>query len=86
MVIIAGFVDPLGYCCKHANCSRLHCWNIERVNKTAVYATPCSNPREYISWDSLRYTEAANHWVANQVLDGSFSDPPVPLSRLCTKS
>ncbi|CAO2829343.1 unnamed protein product, partial [Amaranthus hypochondriacus] len=79
-----GFVDPLGYCCKHANNSRLHCWNKETVNKTAVYATPCSKPWEYISWDSIHYTEAANRWVANRVLDGSFSDPPVPLQRLCT--
>ncbi|KAL2903437.1 hypothetical protein RDABS01_002147 [Bienertia sinuspersici] len=81
-----GFVDPLGYCCKHAGNSSLRCWRKNTVNGTAVYATPCSNPSEYISWDSIHYTEAANRWVANQISDGSLSDPPVPLTRFCTKS
>ncbi|CAO2828869.1 unnamed protein product [Amaranthus hypochondriacus] len=81
-----GFVDPFGYCCKHSGNSGLFCWDKETMNGTTVYATSCSNPSEYISWDSIHYSEAANCWVANRVLDGSFSDPPVPLSRLCTKS
>uniref|UniRef100_A0A803M722 Uncharacterized protein n=2 Tax=Chenopodium quinoa TaxID=63459 RepID=A0A803M722_CHEQI len=83
-----GFVDPLGFCCKHTgNYSSLHCWNKAEVNGTAVYATPCSNPSEYLSWDSIHYTEAANRWVANRISDGSLSDPPVPpMASLCMKS
>lgn len=81
-----GFVDPLGYCCKHVGNSTLRCWDKKTVNGTTVYATPCNNPSEYISWDSIHYTEAANRWVANRISDGSLSDPPVPLTSLCTKS
>ncbi|KMT07769.1 hypothetical protein BVRB_6g146920 [Beta vulgaris subsp. vulgaris] len=81
-----GFINPLGYCCKHAGNPRLHCWNKETVNGTAVYAAPCENPSKYISWDSIHYTEAANRWVANRIFDGSYSDPPTSLTRLCTKS
>lgn len=84
--MIAGFINPLGYCCKHAGNPRLHCWNKETVNGTAVYAAPCENPSKYISWDSIHYTEAANRWVANRIFDGSYSDPPTSLTRLCTKS
>lgn len=81
-----GFVDPLGYCCKHSgNNTRLHCWNKDTVNGTVAYATPCHNPSEYISWDSIHYTEAANRWVANRIFDGSFSNPPVSIPRLCKK-
>lgn len=81
-----GFVDPLGYCCKHTGDSKLHCWNKGTVNGTIVYATPCDNPAEYISWDSIHYTEAANRWLTNSISDGSFSDPPLPITRLCKKS
>ncbi|KNA25712.1 hypothetical protein SOVF_003330 [Spinacia oleracea] len=81
-----GFVDPLGYCCKHVGNSSLHCWNKEKKNGVAVYATPCNNPSEYISWDSIHYTDAANRWVANRISDGSLADPPLPFSKLCKKS
>uniref|UniRef100_A0A7C9ATI2 Alpha-L-fucosidase n=1 Tax=Opuntia streptacantha TaxID=393608 RepID=A0A7C9ATI2_OPUST len=80
-----GFIDPLGYCCKHAENSKLHCWSRGIVNGTAVHATPCENPAEYRSWDSIHYTEAANKWVANRISDGLFSEPPLPISGLCKK-
>ena len=43
----------------------------------------CSNPWEYISWDGIHYTEAANQWVAGRILNGSLSDPPLPISEAC---
>lgn len=80
-----GFVDPLGYCCKHLGNSKLPCSHKDMVNGTVVYATPCESRAEYISWDSVHYTEASNRWVANRISDGSFSNPPLPFSRLCKK-
>ncbi|KAI7996209.1 GDSL esterase/lipase [Camellia lanceoleosa] len=54
-----GFVDPLGYCCGHHG----DCWERTIVNGTEVNRDSCSNPSEYISWDKIHYTEAANNWL-----------------------
>ncbi|KAK9675519.1 hypothetical protein RND81_11G012100 [Saponaria officinalis] len=77
-----GFVDPLGYCCKHIGHTDLHCWSKETINGNTIYATTCTNPSQHISWDSIHYTEAANKWVADRIVEGSFSDPPVSLTNL----
>ncbi|KAE9454653.1 hypothetical protein C3L33_13438, partial [Rhododendron williamsianum] len=65
-------------------------WNVGEkalVNGTEVYGAPCNNPSEYISWDKIHYTEAANHWVADRILDGLLSDPPqIPVTQACHKS
>ncbi|KAI3733456.1 hypothetical protein L6452_12899 [Arctium lappa] len=43
----------------------------------------CTNPLEYISWDGIHYTEAANKWVVNHLQDGSVCAPKVPLTEAC---
>lgn len=80
-----GFVDPFGYCCKHPDNPELKCWDKLVTNGTDIFATSCETPSNYISWDSIHYTEAANKWIANQIFDGSLSDPPVPLVEACRK-
>ncbi|KAK7839535.1 gdsl esterase/lipase [Quercus suber] len=80
-VLIAGFVSPLGYCCGHLGVAE--CWQISIVNGTEVFAASCSDPSKHISWDGVHYTEAANRWVANHIVDGSLSDPPIPLTKSC---
>lgn len=83
---MTGFVNPLGFCCGHNEDSSHKCWEDVVVNGTKVYGASCSNPSEYISWDEIHYTEAANHWISNRILDGSLSDesdPQVPLSEAC---
>lgn len=75
-----GFIDPLGCCCGHLGDNRVLCWDTPLVvNGTKVSISSCSDPSKYISWDGIHYTEAANRWVANRILEGSFSDPPVPI-------
>lgn len=82
-----GFVNPLGYCCGRYEGYRLECGEKALVNGTEVFGAPCNNPSEYISWDKLHYTEAANHWVADRILDGSLLDPPqIPVTQACHKS
>nr|POE71147.1 gdsl esterase/lipase [Quercus suber] len=76
-----GFVSPLGYCCGHLGVAE--CWQISIVNGTEVFAASCSDPSKHISWDGVHYTEAANRWVANHIVDGSLSDPPIPLTKSC---
>nr|GMD21677.1 GDSL esterase/lipase At5g14450-like [Ipomoea batatas] len=69
-----GFSNPLGYCCGQSH--DFPCWQDVTVNGTDVYATSCNNPSEYISWDGIHYSEAANRWVADRIADGLYSDPP----------
>ncbi|KAI3911834.1 hypothetical protein MKW92_041896 [Papaver armeniacum] len=68
-----GFVDPLDFCC---------CREKVVVNGTE-HGGPCANPMEHISWDGTHYTEAANKWVAKFILNGSMSDPPIPINQAC---
>lgn len=83
-----GFTDPLGFCCGKSYGDRhVGCGEKAIVNGTEVYGASCINPSAYISWDSIHYTEAANKWVANRILNGSFSDPPgIPITEACPNS
>ncbi|XP_073140845.1 GDSL esterase/lipase At3g27950-like isoform X2 [Henckelia pumila] len=76
-----GFPDPLGFCCGRLGV--VECGEKAMVNGTEVYGESCSNPSEYISWDSVHYTEAANRWISNRVLDGSFSETKIPIAEAC---
>ena len=83
----AGFEDALSYCCGyHKNGVDIWCGNTGTVNGTVVSADSCPDPSKVISWDAVHYTDAANYWIANHIIDGSFSDPPVSISQACSKS
>ncbi|KZV15267.1 hypothetical protein F511_27549 [Dorcoceras hygrometricum] len=79
-----GFRHPLGYCCGRlvvVGCGGKTMWN-----GTEVYGNSCRNPSEYISWDGTHYTEAANKWISSRILDGSFSEPKVPIGEACFRT
>ncbi|KAK4375732.1 hypothetical protein RND71_006409 [Anisodus tanguticus] len=59
------------------------CGQTAVVNGT-VYGKACRDPTKYISWDGIHYTYAANVWLAKSILNGSFSDPPVPIEQSCS--
>lgn len=84
-VFIAGFEDPLGYCCGRLGDNPVACGRTAIINGTEVHGTSCPDPSKYISWDGTHYSEAANHWVADSILDGSFSDPKIPINKACQK-
>ena len=48
-----------------------------------MLASACAEPREYVSWDGIHFTEAANKIVAHAILNGSLFDPPFPLHERC---
>nr|XP_023884681.1 GDSL esterase/lipase At5g14450-like [Quercus suber] len=68
-----GFVDPFEFCCgsffgyRHVMCGKK-----ATVNGT-IYGNPCDNPSMHISWDGIHYSEAANLWFANRILNDSLS-------------
>ncbi|KAL3629145.1 hypothetical protein CASFOL_026367 [Castilleja foliolosa] len=83
---IYGFEGPMKICCGyHKNNVHVGCGQRIMVNGSDVFGAACSSPATCISWDGVHYSQAANQWVANQILNGSFSDPPVPISSACLK-
>ncbi|KAE8701848.1 Cleavage stimulating factor 64 [Hibiscus syriacus] len=63
-----GFVDPLMFCCGSYGSHGHHVDCGKKVNGT-VYGSSCGQPWRYISWDGIHFTEAANMWVANRILN-----------------
>ncbi|XP_044491910.1 GDSL esterase/lipase At3g26430-like [Mangifera indica] len=83
-----GFEKPLIACCGHGGKYNYNghrkCGSKMTVNgKEILIANSCKNPSVRVNWDGVHYTEAANEWVFNQLVNGSFSDPPLPLRMAC---
>ncbi|KAK4775145.1 hypothetical protein SAY86_010080 [Trapa natans] len=82
-----GFGDPMKMCCgvewedKHVSCGQT-----ATFNGTKVYAGSCKDPSSFISWDGTHYTEAANRWLADRIVNGSFSDQNTPIWHSCRRS
>ncbi|PRQ53906.1 putative alpha-L-fucosidase [Rosa chinensis] len=77
-----GFVDPFDFCCGSYKGYHIDCGKKAIVNGT-VYGNPCNNPSRHISWDGIHYSQAANILLANQIINGSLSDPPVSITEAC---
>ncbi|XP_023548832.1 GDSL esterase/lipase At4g01130 [Cucurbita pepo subsp. pepo] len=75
-------------CCGHGGGPynfdpRLICGNKKKINEKYLTATACSDPYNYVSFDGIHATEAANKHVTLAILNGSYSDPPFSLQNLC---
>ncbi|CAL2231207.1 unnamed protein product [Prunus armeniaca] len=86
-----GFENPLIACCGHGgkyNYNRYaKCGTKKTINgNETVIAKSCNDPTVRINWDGVHYTEAANKWIFQQIVNGSFSDPPNPLKMACRRS
>ncbi|XP_071690969.1 GDSL esterase/lipase At3g26430-like [Rutidosis leptorrhynchoides] len=85
-----GFKHPLRACCGHGGKYNfnLHvgCGGKVKVNgKDILVAKACEDPTVMINWDGVHYTQAANKWIFDQIVNGSYSDPPIPLGLACFK-
>ncbi|PIA51644.1 hypothetical protein AQUCO_01100481v1 [Aquilegia coerulea] len=83
-----GFEHPLRACCGHGgkyNYNRhVGCGGKITVNGTQILlGSSCKDPSVRINWDGVHFTEAANKFVFDQIVDGSYSDPPIPLKMAC---
>ncbi|KAK3005262.1 hypothetical protein RJ639_017028 [Escallonia herrerae] len=83
-----GFEHPLQACCGHGGKYNYNmhvgCGGKIKVNgKEVLLGKSCEKPSVMINWDGVHYTQAANKWVFDQIVDGSFSDPPTPLKMAC---
>ena len=67
------------------NYDHVWCGTKALVNGSAVFGASCANPSQYVSWDGVHYSQAASQWFANHILNGSLSDPPIPITQACQK-
>ena len=64
-----GSVDPFEFCCgSFYGYRHIMCGKKATVNGT-IYGNPWDNPSMRISWDGIQYSEAANLWIAKQILN-----------------
>ncbi|XP_039123951.1 GDSL esterase/lipase At4g01130-like [Dioscorea cayenensis subsp. rotundata] len=59
------------------------CGNTKVIDGKKITASPCKDPENYVSWDGVHTTDAANKLIALGVLNGSFSEPVFPFIKFC---
>ncbi|KAL0787148.1 hypothetical protein Bca101_003394 [Brassica carinata] len=62
---------------------KLFCGTTKIIGNSSATAKACRDPKNYVSWDGIHATEAANHRISTAILDGSISYPPFALNHLC---
>ncbi|XP_057522250.1 GDSL esterase/lipase At4g01130-like [Amaranthus tricolor] len=62
---------------------QVFCGNSKLINGSTLTATACEDPNNYVSWDGIHVTEAANKIVSLAILNGSCFDSPFPLHHIC---
>ncbi|KOM32375.1 hypothetical protein LR48_Vigan01g193100 [Vigna angularis] len=62
---------------------KVYCGNSKVIKGSKVTATACNDPYNYVSWDGIHATEAANKLTTFAILNGSYSDPPFPFQDHC---
>lgn len=81
---MAGFENPLRACCGHGG---KYNYNVNigcggKV-KEILIGKACKDPSMAVSWDGVHFTESANKWIFDRIVNGSYSDPPIPLKLAC---
>lgn len=72
-ITVTGFKKTLGACCGGGGPYNYNASVLCGKNPTSC----CNDPSSYINWDGGHCTEAAYRWVAEGILDGTYSDPPI---------
>ncbi|MCD9646566.1 hypothetical protein HAX54_036502 [Datura stramonium] len=62
---------------------QVYCGNTKEINGQTLSATACEDPYNYVSWDGIHATEAANKLTADAILKDSYFDPPFSLHKFC---
>ncbi|MFS8029162.1 putative alpha-L-fucosidase [Helianthus anomalus] len=84
-----GFEYPLKACCgyggKYNYNIHVGCGGKVNDNGKEIIVGSCKDPSVMIIWDGIHYTEAANKWVFSHIVNGSYSDPSIPLLLACQR-
>ncbi|KDP26686.1 hypothetical protein JCGZ_17844 [Jatropha curcas] len=83
-----GFNESLRACCGHGGKynynKNIGCGGyITKGGRQVLVGKACEDPSVWINWDGVHFTQAANKWMFENIKDGSFSDPPIPLNMAC---
>ncbi|KAJ8773567.1 hypothetical protein K2173_005813 [Erythroxylum novogranatense] len=82
-----GFKESTRACCGHGGKynynKNVGCGGKIKERGEDVAVKACHDPSVWINWDGVHYTQAANKWIFDHIVDGSFSDPPIPLHMAC---
>lgn len=62
---------------------KVYCGNTKEKDGKTVTARACDDPYNYVSWDGIHTTEAANKLITYAILNGSYSDPTFPFQEHC---
>ncbi|KAJ1689967.1 hypothetical protein LUZ63_014122 [Rhynchospora breviuscula] len=73
-----GIQSPLFACCGAQGSNYHYSFNHGCGDKQS---SVCADPLKSISWDGVHLTEASYHAIADGIMDGPYTDPP--LSKLC---
>lgn len=63
--------------------NQVFCGHSKEISGTTVTASACGDPYNYVSWDGVHTTEAANKILANAILSGSYFSPTFDLHKFC---
>ncbi|KAI3696477.1 hypothetical protein L1987_79494 [Smallanthus sonchifolius] len=85
-----GFEHPLRACCGHGGKynynMHIGCGGKVKIKgKDVLVGKACEDPTVMINWDGVHYSQAGNKWIFDQIVNGSFSDPPIPIGFACYK-
>lgn len=85
---IKGMKYGIKACCGYGGRSynfnqKLFCGTTKIIGNSSATAKACRDPKNYVSWDGIHATEAANRRISTAILDGSISYPPFALNHLC---
>ncbi|XP_024992962.1 GDSL esterase/lipase At4g01130 [Cynara cardunculus var. scolymus] len=61
---------------------KVFCGNNKVVNGQNITASACGDPENYVSWDGVHTTEAANKIIVDAILGDGFTNPPFEIK--CT--
>ncbi|KAL8111248.1 GDSL esterase/lipase At4g01130-like [Apium graveolens] len=62
---------------------QIMCGHSGTINGSSVTASACEDPYDYISWDGVHTTEAANKIVMNSIVNGYYTQPTFDLHKYC---
>lgn len=87
-LLVTGLKYGIKACCGYGGGDynfdpKAYCGNSKVINGSRVTSTACIDPYNYVSWDGIHATEAANKLTTFAILNGSYSDPPFPFHERC---
>uniref|UniRef100_A0A0D3AFJ7 Uncharacterized protein n=1 Tax=Brassica oleracea var. oleracea TaxID=109376 RepID=A0A0D3AFJ7_BRAOL len=78
VMLISRFDQSIMVCCGTGGPplnynDQINCGSTGTSNGTTVTSNACNDSSKYVNWDGIHYTEAANRFVSQKILSGTYS-------------